>query len=83
VRDQVKAFEKYRFRPTYAGANVGHPSLPEGLLRITSEYHFQDELSSRPQIRETEKQIGCSVYRFVLKRYTRSFCSALRPCVAM
>jgi hypothetical protein len=48
VRDQVKAFEKYRFRPTYAGANVGHPSLPVGLLRITAEYHFQDELSSRP-----------------------------------
>jgi hypothetical protein len=23
---QGKAFEKHRFRPTYAGANVGHPS---------------------------------------------------------
>ena len=23
---RVKAFEKYHFRPTYAGANVGHPS---------------------------------------------------------
>jgi hypothetical protein len=38
VGHQVKAFEKLRFRPTYAGANVGHPSclraskLPEKCL---------------------------------------------------
>ena len=24
--DRVKAFEKNRFRPMYAGANMGHPS---------------------------------------------------------
>jgi hypothetical protein len=27
VGDQLKAFEKGRFRPTYAEANVGHPSF--------------------------------------------------------
>jgi hypothetical protein len=28
-----KAFEKNRYRPTYAGANVGHPSYYRWFLR--------------------------------------------------
>ena len=31
VTDGAKAFEKYRFRPMYAQANMGHPSRGEGL----------------------------------------------------
>ena len=27
MTNRVKAFEKKRFRPMYAGANMGHPSV--------------------------------------------------------
>jgi hypothetical protein len=30
--NQLKAFEKYRFRPRYALANLGHPSSSYGVL---------------------------------------------------
>jgi hypothetical protein len=37
VSYQVKAFEKHRFRPTYAWANVGHPScLGATALNLTA-----------------------------------------------
>ena len=37
VAYQVKAFEKPRFRPTYARANVGHPSFQKA-TREPEEY---------------------------------------------
>ena len=36
---QVKAFEEHRFRPTYAGANVGHPSFQKATLE-PEEYDY-------------------------------------------
>jgi hypothetical protein len=30
----VKAFERFRFRPMYAGAHMGHPSREEGFVGI-------------------------------------------------
>jgi hypothetical protein len=39
VAYQVKAFEEHRFRPTYAGANVGHPSFQKATLE-PEEYDY-------------------------------------------
>jgi hypothetical protein len=39
VTDGVKAFEKHRIRPMYAGANMGHPSREHGLV-VAREFFF-------------------------------------------